>query len=61
MNDKTSSPVTSDKPTIDQLIEKSRELKEESKKTCEQLQALQHDAESLLEKKDDTQENPLQA
>lgn len=57
MTDKTSSPVTSDKPTIDQLIEKSRELKEESKKTCEQLQALQHDAEELLDKTNDTQED----
>ena len=59
MNDKTSSPVIADKPTIDQLIEKSRELKEESKKTCEQLQALQHDAEEFLDKTGDTREDSL--
>ncbi len=46
-----------DKATIDQLIEKSRELKEESKKTCEQLQALQHDAEELLDKTNDARED----
>jgi hypothetical protein len=59
MNEKASSPVTSDKPTIDQLIEKSRGLKEESKKTCEQLQALRQDAESLLDKTTDTQEDSM--
>ncbi|MET0466363.1 MAG: hypothetical protein ABW007_24615 [Chitinophagaceae bacterium] len=60
MNDRSSSSVTPDKTTIDQLIEKSRELKEESKKTCEQLQALQQDAESLMDKPNDTQEDSLQ-
>ncbi|MCG2616162.1 hypothetical protein LZZ85_17830 [Terrimonas sp. NA20] len=57
MNDKISSPFTPDKPTIDQLIEKSRELKEESKKTCEQLQALHQDADALLDKSNDTHDD----